>query len=129
MDVYRINTLVDLINLVSIGSGYAIGGFDADKIVGDTITWGVGEENEKFEGIGRGLLNVAGLPLYRDAVGGIGSPTSDDERTKLTLDTRKLQMQINAFGEEMPLEETVAWTVSLLEKYAGGNNFEIEYFQ
>lgn len=54
MDVYRINTLVDLINLVSIGSGYAIGGFDADKIVGDTITWGVGEENEKFEGIGRG---------------------------------------------------------------------------
>ena len=129
MDVYRINTLVDLINLVSIGSGYAIGGFDADKIVGDTITWGVGEENEKFEGIGRGLLNVAGLPLYRDAVGGIGSPTSDEERTKLTLDTRKLQMQINAFGEEMPLEETVAWTVSLLEKYAGGNNFEIEYFQ
>ena len=109
MDVYRINTLVDLINLVSIGSGYAIGGFDADKIVGDTITWGVGEENEKFEGI--------------------GSPTSDEERTKLTLDTRKLQMQINAFGEEMPLEETVAWTVSLLEKYAGGNNFEIEYFQ
>lgn len=129
MDVYRINTLVDLINLVSIGSGYAIGGFDADKIVGDTITWGVGEENEKFEGIGRGLLNVAGLPLYRDAVGGIGSPTSDEERTKLTLDTRKLQMQINAFGEEMPLEETVAWTVSLLEKYASGNNFEIEYFQ
>ena len=115
--------------MVSIGSGYAIGGFDADKIVGDTITWGVGEENEKFEGIGRGLLNVAGLPLYRDAVGGIGSPTSDEERTKLTLDTRKLQMQINAFGEEMPLEETVAWTVSLLEKYAGGNNFEIEYFQ
>ena len=53
MDVYRINTLVDLINLVSIGSGYAIGGFDADKIVGDTITWGVGEVNEKFEGIGR----------------------------------------------------------------------------
>ena len=38
-------------------------------------------------------------------------------------------MQINAFGEEMPLEETVAWTVSLLEKYASGNNFEIEYFQ
>ena len=33
LGIYRINTLVDLINLVSIGSGYAIGGFDADKIV------------------------------------------------------------------------------------------------
>ena len=35
MDIYRINTLVDLINLVSMGSGYSIGGFDADKIARD----------------------------------------------------------------------------------------------
>lgn len=32
MELYRINTLVDLINLVSLQSGYSIGGFDADKI-------------------------------------------------------------------------------------------------
>lgn len=128
MDIYQINTLVDLINLVSMGSGYAISGFDADKIVGDTITWGIGVDGEMFEGIGRGLLNVAGLPLYRDDIGGIGSPTSDEERTKLTLNTKRLQMHINAFCEEMPLEETVGWSVSLLEKYADGRNFEIKYF-
>lgn len=128
MELYRIDTLVDLINLISMGSGYAIGGFDADKIQGDEVRLGVGEAGEKFEGIGRGLLNIEGLPVYRDAVGGIGSPTSDEERTKITLQTTRLQMQINAFGEEMPLTDTVKWTVELLEKYAQATEFEIEIF-
>lgn len=128
MDLYRINTLVDLINLVSMCSGYSIGGFDADKIVGDMVTLGVGRHDEKFEGIGRGLLNVEGLPLYRDAVGGIGSPTSDEERTRITMSTVRLQMQINAFGEEMPLADTIDWSVSLLEKYASAKNLQIDIF-
>lgn len=128
MSLYRINALVDLINLVSMCSGYSIGGFDADKIVGDTVTLGVGRSGEKFEGIGRGLLNVEGLPLYRDAAGGIGSPTSDEERTKITLETMRLQMQINAFGEEMPLDDTIEWSVSLLEKYASAKNVQIDIF-
>lgn len=128
MELYRIDTLVDLINLISMGSGYAIGGFDADKIQGDEVRLGVGEAGEKFEGIGRGLLNIEGLPVYRDAVGGIGSPTSDEERTKITLQTTRLQMQINAFGEEIPLTDTVKWTVGLLEKYAQATEFEIEIF-
>ena len=128
MSIYRINTLVDVINLISMVSGYAIGGFDADKIVGDSVTLGVGKAGEQFEGIGRGLLNVEGLPLYRDALGGIGSPTSDEERTKITMETKTLQMQINMFGEEMPMEDVRDWTVSLLEKYADAKNFEIQLF-
>lgn len=128
LELYRINALVDLINLVSMCSGYSIGGFDADKIVGDKVTLGVGRSGEKFEGIGRGLLNVEGLPLYRDSAGGIGSPTSDEERTKITLETTRLQMQINAFGEEMPLDDTIEWSVSLLEKYTSAKNVQIDIF-
>lgn len=128
LGLYKINTVVDLINLVSMASGYAIGGFDADKIVGNTITWRIGMPEDKFEGIGRGVLNVAGLPIYCDAIGGIGSPTSDEERTKITTATTKVQIQINAFAEEMPLEETVAWTIELLQKYANGRNIEVSYF-
>lgn len=128
MGIYQINVLVDLINLVSIGSGYAIGGFDADKIQGDAVTLGVGTADDKFEGIGRGVLNVEGLPLYRDAIGGIGSPTSDEERTKIGLETTHLQMQINAFDEEMPLEDTIDWSVSLLKRYVCATDFEIEIF-
>lgn len=126
LGLYRIDTLVDLINLVSMKSGYPISGLDADKLVGDTLTMGVGEEGEEYNGIGRGLLNISGMPVYRDEVSGVATPTSDEERTKITLETCTLQMNINGFGEEMPMEETVAWSVELLRKYAGATEVETE---
>ena len=126
LGLYRIVTLVDLINLVSIKSGYPISGLDADKLVGDSLTMGVVEEGEEYNGIGRGLLIISGMPVYRDEVSGVATPTSDEERTKITLDTCTLQMNINGFGEEMPMEETVAWSVELLRKYAGATEVETE---
>ena len=124
LGLYRINALVDIINLVSLKSGYAISGLDADKIVGDTMAMGVGEAGEHYEGIGRGVLNIDGLPVYRDVVGGIATPTSDEERTKITLHTVTLQMNINAFGPEMPLDETIAWSVDLLRRYTAATDVE-----
>ena len=66
ISLYQIDTLVDLINLVSIRYGYSIGGFDADKIQGDTLVLGIGKSGEPYEGIGRGELNIEGMPVYRD---------------------------------------------------------------
>lgn len=129
MELYRINTLVDLINLVSLQSGYSIGGFDADRIEGAVMTLGVGREGEPFEGIGRGELNIAHMPVYRDAVGGVGTPTSDNERTKLSLDTTRLLMCINVYGEEMPIDDTVALTLSLLEKYAEADDVKVDIYK
>lgn len=124
MDLYRINTLVDLINLVSIRTGYSIGGFDADKIVGDVVL-GVGTTEDEFEAIGRGILNIEGLPVYRDALGGIGTPTSDNERTKLSLETTNLLMIINGYSGKEGLKEAMDLAVCLLEKYASARNFSI----
>lgn len=73
--LYQIDTLVDLINLVSLRTGHSIGGFDADKIQGNHLELGIGKAEEPFEGIGRGILNIEGLPVYRDSFGGIGTPT------------------------------------------------------
>ncbi|MDD3495510.1 MAG: phenylalanine--tRNA ligase beta subunit-related protein [Dysgonamonadaceae bacterium] len=117
IELYRINTLVDLINLLSLKTGYSIGGFDADKIRGN-LTLGVGKAGEKFEGIGRGLLNIEGLPVYRDEQGGIGTPTSDEERTKIDSDTSRLLMIINAYSGKQGLPEAVDYGVELLKKYA-----------
>ena len=52
-----------------------------DKIAGGSLVLGGGREGEIYHGIGRGELNIAGLPVYRDAVGGIGTPTSYEERS------------------------------------------------
>lgn len=124
LGLYRLTTLIDVVNLVSIKSGYPISGLDASKIEGDTLTMGVGEKNEPYYGIGRGLLNIEGMPVYRDALGGVATPTSDEERTKFTAETTKVQININAFGPEMPLEETVDLTANLLRKYASATNLE-----
>lgn len=122
MELYRIDALVDLVNLLSLKSGYSIGGFDADKIAGDTLTLGIGMAGEEFEGIGRGPLNIEGLPVYRDAIGGIGTPTSDNERTKMDLDTRNILLTINIYGEEMSPDETIALAERLLGEYASATN-------
>ena len=127
LGLYRINTLVDLINLLSLQSGYSIGGFDASLIEGPTLTLGAGEKGEPFEGIGRGPLNIHGLPVYRDAVGGIGTPTSDHERTKLSESTTRLLMCINIYGEEMPPQEVAAYAVALLERWAEAQNVTVRY--
>ena len=118
LGIYRLTTLIDVVNLVSIRSGYAISGLDADRIVGDTLTMGVGTADEEYHGIGRGLLNIEGMPVYRDALGPIATPTSDEERTKFTEQTVRAQININAFGPEMPIEEAVDWMASLLKNYS-----------
>ena len=117
-ELYQRDTLVDLVNLASIAYGYSIGGFDADKFVGDTLTLGIGREGEPYEGIGRGMLNIHGLPVYRDAEGGVGTPTSDNERTKMTLDTRHLVVLINGYdGNEQRVRENAEYILQLLHKY------------
>lgn len=126
-ELYQIDTLVDLVNLASIAYGYSIGGFDADKFVGDTLTLGVGKEGEPYEGIGRGMLNIAGLPVYRDAIGGVGTPTSDNERTKMTLQTTHLMVLINGYdGNEERVADNARFIQELVRKYCqsdGGSFF------
>ena len=117
-ELYQRDTLVDLVNLASIAYGYSIGGFDADKFVGDTLTLGIGREGEPYEGIGRGMINIHGLPVYRDAEGGVGTPTSDNERTKMQLSTTHLVVLINGYdGNEQRVSENAAYIQSLLRKY------------
>ena len=126
-ELYHRDTLVDLANLASIAYGYSIGGFDADKFVGDTLTLGVGREGEPYEGIGRGMINIHGLPVYRDAEGGVGTPTSDHERTKMTLETHHLVVLINGYdGNEQRVRENAEYIQAMLCKYAqsdGGTYF------
>ena len=122
-ELYKIDTLVDVLNLASIAYGYSIGGFDADKFVGDTLTLGIGREGEPYEGIGRGMLNIAGLPVYRDTIGGVGTPTSDNERTKITIGTTRVLVLVNGYdGNEEQVRANAEYLVRLFEQYAQGTN-------
>ena len=120
-DLYQINTMVDLVNLVSMRYGYSIGGFDADNVEGDVVA-GIGREGEPYNGIGRGPLNIAGLPVLRDAVSGFGTPTSDEERTAMSLETSHFLMVVNAYDGPALLPELFDYTRQLLEKYAAATD-------
>ncbi len=126
LGLYRVNTLVDIINFVSIRSGFSIGCFDLELIKGN-LSLGVGNENEEFEAIGRGQLNVSGLPIYRDSIGGIGTPTSDSERTKISEKTTQAIIIINDYGNSPNLEAAVNHSLDLLKKYTGLVRYELEY--
>lgn len=121
-ELYHIDTLVDLINLASIRYGNSIGGFDADKFQGDELTLGIGREGEPYEGIGRGMINIAGLPVYRDAKGGVGTPTSDNERTKIELKTTHLVTLVNGYdGDEANVRANAEFIQQLLRKYCNSD--------
>lgn len=123
LPLYHIDTMVDIINLVSIRSGYSIGGFDADKIIGNLVL-GVGRSGEQYEAIGRGELNIEGLPVYRDQMGGIGTPTSDEERTKIDNNTSRLLMIINGYAGREGLVSTATFSVELLTRYVSATHIE-----
>lgn len=114
--LYKINNVVDLLNLVSISTGFSIGGYDADKIEGK-IELGVGEANEPYEGIGRGTLNIEGLVTFRDDKGAFGTPTSDSVRTSVTNETKRFLMVILDFGGLQELTEAMSVTVDLLSRF------------
>ncbi|MBO4942386.1 MAG: hypothetical protein J6C95_03030 [Muribaculaceae bacterium] len=128
LELYRSLAVIDLINLLSLVTGHSIGGFDTDKFVGSTLTLGIGQEGEPYLAIGRGELNIAGMPVYRDATGGVGTPTSDNDRTKLSPDTRRLTMTVNLYGEgEQSKEEVEALVRRLLTDYASASDIRTSY--
>lgn len=128
--LYQISTLVDINNLASIKWAYSIGGFDKKKIEGTELTLDVGNKNDLYEGIGRGLLNIEFLPVYRDAKGGIGTPTSDNERTKISLETSQLLFLINGYdGDEKATLDCGKYLQDLLKKYCFSNGGSLFLFK
>jgi len=116
---YEVSNVVDALNLVSVSTGYSIGGYDLEKISG-TIRFGRGEANEPYQAIGRGTLNIENLPLLRDGSGAFGSPTSDSLRTMVTPATTWFLAVFFDFGGNDKLEMAVEMLAVWLEQFAGG---------
>jgi DNA/RNA-binding domain of Phe-tRNA-synthetase-like protein len=119
--LYRINNVVDLLNLVSLKTGMSIGGYDAGKIV-DRVTFDIGAKDEPYQAIGRGDLNIEFLPVFRDTVSAFGSPTSDSVRTSVTANTQRFLMIVVGFSGKTDTAGAVDLSLSLLKKYAHAEN-------
>lgn len=121
----RINAVVDIINLVSVESRLPIGLYDLAHVQGG-IVFRAGRAGETYKGIGKYDLNLEGLPVFCDALGPHGSPTSDSERTMVTSETKHVLAVIISFGGEAGLAR---WTQRLSELFAqhvSGSGCEIQ---
>jgi DNA/RNA-binding domain of Phe-tRNA-synthetase-like protein len=85
--LYRINTLVDALNLVSLREQLPFGLYDLDR-VRPPVVLRKGGAGEGYEGIRKGLVHVEARPVLVDAEGPFGNPTSDSARTMITLEAR-----------------------------------------
>jgi len=115
--LYRISNLVDCINLASIKTGYSIGGYDAEKIDGD-ILFDIGRADEEYEAIGRGIMNIESLPVFRDSKGAFGSPTSDSERTMIDEETKEVLLIVINFGGHAEFETDLEYITKLFKEFA-----------
>jgi DNA/RNA-binding domain of Phe-tRNA-synthetase-like protein len=122
-DLYRINNVVDIINMVSLQTGFSIGGYDADKIEGD-IVLDMGTADEMYEGVGRGWLNIGNLPVLKDESGPFGSPTTDSVRTSVSIDTKRFLMVFFDFGTPERLEYTMEMAAKLLQQFASAHEIK-----
>lgn len=121
--LYKVNNVVDINNLVSIETCHPVGSYDLNNIE-TPIVFDVGDQGESYKGIGKEVINIAELPVFRDAKGPYGSPTSDSERAMITSNTSRIIMVIISFTGT-GIDDGVRYTTDLLKKYASGQIINI----
>jgi DNA/RNA-binding domain of Phe-tRNA-synthetase-like protein len=124
----QINSVVDVINLVSVESRLPIGLYDLGHVSGE-IVFRAGRASETYKGIGKYDLNLEGLPLFADDAGPHGSATSDSERTMVTAATKQVLAIIISFGGAEGLERWAQRMAALLTEYAAGKDVEFQITQ
>jgi DNA/RNA-binding domain of Phe-tRNA-synthetase-like protein len=119
----QINSVVDIINLVSVESRLPIGLYDTANVKGD-IVFRPGHAGETYKGIGKYDLNLEDLPVFEDELGPHGSATSDSERTMVTAATRTIAAILVSFGGAEGLESSCQRMTALLQKYGEGQEIQ-----
>lgn len=98
--------------MISVKIGNGIGIYDLDNIEGD-IVFRKGNSGEKYQGIGKDLINIEDLPVFSDDIGAFGSPKSDSTRTMITEKSKNMVLVISSFKGKRNLNSSM----DLAEKF------------
>ena len=120
--LYRLGDIIDLGNILSVETLRSVCVVDADKIDGDVLIR-IGNKEDIYYGINRGLINVDKIPVYTDILGPFGNPTSDTDRTKVTIDTKRILIMIICFSDT-DIEQDEAYMLDLYKQYANARNIQ-----
>lgn len=115
--MYRINTVVDINNLISLESLCSVGSYDLANVEQE-VNFRVGLPQETYRGIGKDIVNLEGLPVLADRRGPFGSPISDSARAMITDDSKQVAIVVISFSGIPRLEGFARRAASLLQEYA-----------
>jgi DNA/RNA-binding domain of Phe-tRNA-synthetase-like protein len=119
--LYRVNTLVDALNLCSLRAQLPFGLYDLERVE-PPIVLRRGRAGEAYEGIRKGAVNVDGRPVLADAQGPFGNPSSDSARTMIRPATRQALVTVYAPAAYSlaRLAGVLDATEETLRRFAGG---------
>jgi DNA/RNA-binding domain of Phe-tRNA-synthetase-like protein len=119
--LYRINTLVDALNLCSLRAQLPFGLYDLGRVE-PPVVLRRGAAGESYEGIRKAAVHVEDRPVLADARGAFGNPSSDSERTMVRPETARALVTVYAPARyALPrLERVLDDTVATLTRYCGG---------
>ncbi len=110
-----INSVVDINNIVSLESGFALGCYNVAQIVGPVVAR-PGLFGEQYVPIGKPPVDATNRLVLADDMGIFGSPTADSQRTMVTLDVEHVLFVIFAFESALPVVRTAQERVAVLLK-------------
>ena len=111
----RVNSLVDVANVVSLRLQVPIGLYDLAHVRG-SLTLRLGREGESYAGIRKEQVNVAGRICVADDAGPCGNPSADSGRTMITTATERA-----AWIFFLPVaERDLRWTYELVARFGRG---------
>jgi len=122
-ELYHVNSVVDVNNLISIESGLSVGSYDLDHVKG-TITLRLGKNSEGYMGIGKDFLDMENMLVLSDDDGIFGSSMSDSLRTMVTNVTKDILVVIYCFEDSINLESLLDNAKESFEKFANSKNIE-----
>lgn len=122
-DLYHINSVVDVNNLISIQSGLSVGSYDLARVKGP-ITLRKAEAGEGYTGIGKDFLDMENLLVLADHEGIFGSTMSDSTRAMVTEEAKDVLVVIYCFEPDMDLPAIVEKAAADFEKFAGVKEVE-----
>lgn len=112
----RVNSLVDVANVVSLRLQVPIGLYDLARLSEPVLQVRLGRDGESYEGIRKDTVNVAGRICVADSLGPCGSPSADSARTMITTGTESA-----AWIFFLPTSETyLRWTYELVARFGRG---------
>lgn len=101
-ELYHINSVVDVNNLLSVESGLSVGSYDLDRLRGP-VTLRRARAGEGYTGIGKDFLDLENMLVLADDEGIFGSSMSDSTRAMVTEATRNVLVVVYCFEDGIDL--------------------------